>query len=229
MTKSKLLSSGEAQRKFNVTRHTLLRYEEDGIIKPLRTPRGRGQRRYLEDELADVFGLPKDRTLVESDQLRVATYYRVSTRKQADAGNLQRQVDRLGQHCKDKKYKLVEHFEEIASGVNEKRRQLLKMMKLATTGEIDAVVVEYKDRLARFGFRYLEFFFSSYGVQVLSIEEKASTDENAELVKDLITIVTSFASRVYGRRGGRKTQQQLEQALMVSDGNDTDNDPRDTD
>lgn len=228
MTKSKLLSSGEAQRKFNVTRQTLLRYEEDGIIKPLRTPRGRGQRRYLEDELSEVFGLPKERERIESDHLRVATYCRVSTRKQADAGNLERQSDRLKEHCKGKKYDLVEHFDEIASGVNEKRGQLVKLMKLATTGSINAVLVEYKDRLARFGFRYLEFFFNSYGVQVLSIEEKASTDENAELVKDLISIVTSFASRVYGRRGGRKTHQQLEQVLMVS--NDIDNnDPGNTD
>lgn len=225
MTKSKLLSSGEAQRQFNVTRHTLLRYEEDGIIKPLRTPRGRGQRRYLEDELSDVFGLPRDRALTDSDQVRVATYCRVSTRKQADSGNLKRQVDRLKQHCIDKKYELVGHYDEIASGVNEKRRQLLKLMKLATTGAVDVVLVEYKDRLARFGFRYLEFFFNSYGVQVLSIEDKASTDENAELVKDLISIVTSFASRVYGKRGGRKTKQQLEQALMVSNANDHNNDP----
>ena len=43
---------------------------------------------------------------------------------------------------------------ERASGLNEKRRGLHRLFRLAAAGEIDVVLVEFRDRLARFGFGY---------------------------------------------------------------------------
>jgi predicted site-specific integrase-resolvase len=45
------------------------------------------------------------------------------------------------------------------------------------------------------------------------MEEKASDDENEELVKDLISVVTSLSARLYGRRGERKAKKELEEQL----------------
>ena len=41
---------------------------------------------------------------------------------------------------------------ERASGLNERRRGLHRLFWLAGEGEIDVVRIEFKDRLARFGF-----------------------------------------------------------------------------
>jgi putative resolvase len=50
-------------------------------------------------------------------------------------------------------------FKEIASGVNENRRGLQKLLNMVKRGEVERVVIEYPDRLARFGFHYLKEFF----------------------------------------------------------------------
>ena len=55
---------------------------------------------------------------------------------------------------------------EQASGLNEKRRGLRRLFRRAAAGEIDVVLVEFKDRLPRFGFGYLVEAFAAYGVRV---------------------------------------------------------------
>lgn len=49
------LSLQTAQEKFDVSRQTLLNWEEQGLIHPGKTPGG--QRRYSETEILDLFGL----------------------------------------------------------------------------------------------------------------------------------------------------------------------------
>jgi len=72
-------------------------------------------------------------------------------------------------------------------------------------GEVEKVVIEYPDRLARFGFEYLKFFMESFGVELIVLDGKENEEDiNKELAEDLIAIVTSFAARIYGQRGGKK-------------------------
>lgn len=204
----KLYTQAEAAEKFSLSRRSLIRYEADGLIEPVRTPGG--QRRYPESELLRLYGLE---TKVKQDGDKAGLYSRVSTRKQADSGNLERQTQRLKEYAQAAGFDAVEVYEEIASGLNENRRQLRKLIKAIIAGKVNVVVVEYKDRLARFGYAYLELFCESHGARIETIEEKASDDENEELVKDLISVVTSFSARLYGRRGGRKAKKGLEEQL----------------
>ena len=96
-------------------------------------------------------------------------------------------------------------YPEIASGVNENRRGLLKLLNKIKRGEVKKVVIEYPDRLARFGFKYLKFFMESFGVELIILNDRENeNDTNKELAEDLIAIVTSFAARIYGQRGGKK-------------------------
>ena len=208
----KLYTQAEAAEKFSLSRRSLIRYEADGLIEPVRTPGG--QRRYPESELLRLYGLEAK---VKQDSSRAGLYSRVSTRKQAESGNLERQTQRLRKYAQAADFDTVEIYEEIASGLNENRRQLRKLMKAIVAGKVNVVVVEYKDRLARFGYAYLELFCESHGARIEAIEEKASGDENEELVKDLISVVTSFSARLYGRRGGRKAKRELEEQLRGED------------
>lgn len=50
-------------------------------------------------------------------------YCRVSTKKQQENGNLQRQRERLLQYCQDKHYPVVAIYEEVARGLNDHRRE----------------------------------------------------------------------------------------------------------
>ena len=204
----KLYTQAEAADKFGLSRRSLIRYEADGLIEPVRTPGG--QRRYPESELLRLYGLEAK---AKQDGDRAGLYSRVSTRKQAESGNLERQTQRLKDYAQTAGFDTVEVYEEIASGLNESRRQLRKLMRAIIAGKVNVIVVEYKDRLARFGYAYLELFCESHGARIETIEEKASDDENEELVKDLISVVTSFSARLYGRRGGRKAKKELEEEL----------------
>ena len=82
-------------------------------------------------------------------------------------------------------------------------------------GEVDVVVITYKDRLTRFGFRYLEAYFASHGVRIEATFGEEPRDMRQELVEDLIAIVTSFAGRLYGMGSHkkRKVVEALERAL----------------
>ena len=71
--------------------------------------------------------------------------------------------------------------------------------------EYDILLVEHKDRLARFGTNYLDVLLLRLGVK-LEIVNLAENGKD-ELMQDLVAIVTSFAARLYGqRRASRKTE-----------------------
>ena len=66
------------------------------------------------------------------------------------------------------------------------------------------LLVEYPDRLARFGFPYLKTLFDVLGVRVVVAAGQEAEDAPVELVKDLLSIVTRFSAKWYGKRGGRR-------------------------
>lgn len=115
-------------------------------------------------------------------------------------GNLERQPDRLLEAARAQGYRVVDVIAEQASGINEKRRGLRRLLEMGKAGKIDVVFVECKDRLARFGYSYIETFLASYGVGVVCLEEAPGVSSEEELTKDLITIITVFSARLYGRR-----------------------------
>ena len=86
---------------------------------------------------------------------------------------------------------------------------------MAKKHEFDVLLVAYRDRLTRFGFKYLEELFKAYGVKVVVAFQEPPKDFYQELVEDLIEIVTSFASRIYGKcsRKYKKVVEAVEQAI----------------
>jgi predicted site-specific integrase-resolvase len=133
---------------------------------------------------------------------KVAIYARVSSADQKES--LERQRQKLVEYAKSKGYQGIEVIEDIASGLNENREGLNKLFKLVTERQIEAVFITYKDRLTRFGFKYLEAFFSSYGCRIEAVDPEEVKEPQQELVEDLIAIVTSFAGKIYGARSHKK-------------------------
>ena len=142
-----------------------------------------------------------DSPAVESNNIRVALYARVSGHDMKD--NLVRQIERLTDYAIAKGYTITHSVTEIASGMNDTRP---KFITLLNKTDYDVLLVEHKDRLTRFGFNYIDTLLRKQNMRVEVINEVDNDNEN--LMNDLISIIYSFSSRMYGkRRKTRKTEQ----------------------
>jgi len=129
-------------------------------------------------------------------ETRAVIYARVSSYKQKEDGNLDRQVERLRAYCSARGYRVVDVVTDVASGLKENRSGLQKLFDIVEKHQADVVVVEFKDRLTRFGFNYLKRYFESHGVRIEVVEE-SEKGYVEELIEDFVSIVTSFAARIY--------------------------------
>lgn len=140
-------------------------------------------------------------------QERVVIYARVSSAEHKE--NLERQAERLVQYCMVRGYQVAQVVKEIAPGVNDSRPKLLALLK---DRQATRIVVEHKDRLTRFGFRYLETLLELQGrtIEVVNVAE----NDNEELIDDLVAIVYSFAARLYGQRRAKRQTERFVQELQ---------------
>jgi len=186
----RLLTLREACRRLGVHPNTLRKWDREGKIRVVRTVGGR--RRIPESELERLMGF------VKPDVSRKAVIYvRVS---QKQKGDLEGQRQSLLDYAKSRGYEVVAVLEDVASGLNEKRKSLSKLFDLVEERRIGVVVVAFKDRLTRFGFSYLERYFSSHGVRIEVVNGEEPKDAYQELVEDLTALVSSFAGKLYGLR-----------------------------
>lgn len=139
---------------------------------------------------------------IGAKEVKAVIYARVSSSDQKS--DLERQVQYLAQYCSAKGYRVVDVLSDVASGLNTSRRGLLKLFDYVVNRRVDVVVVTYKDRLTRFGFEYLEYFFKQYGVGIDVVYGEEPKGACQELVEDLVAVVTSFAGKLYGRRSHKK-------------------------
>lgn len=134
-----------------------------------------------------------------------ASFYK----KQEITGNLDRQVGRLTSFALDNRMSISHIIKEVASGINENRKGIKKLLSIIDKEPIQYLVIEYKDRFARFGYNYLEVYCRSHGVEIITVEQQEKKELNEEMVEDLISIMTSFSARLYGRRGSKKMKKTL--------------------
>lgn len=171
-------------RKYNVTVRTVWNWIRAEKVKTERTKTG-GWLIVEEEEI-----LPR----------RVFVYVRVSSSE--NKTNLETQKERLISYCNAKGYKVDGVVTEVGSGLNDKRPKLEQMLLDKT---ITHIVVEHKDRLARFGLNYI--------IKLLEIDNRTieiinnTENDRDDLMEDFVSIITSFTARLYGqRRTKRKTE-----------------------
>ena len=192
-----------------IANRTLRRWIKEGKIRAVNIG---GRWRIPESEIKRILGQPVEE--METPRVaRVIIYARVSGANQKK--ELENQVEALKKYVEQNNWKLVGVVKDLASGLKEDRRGLWKLVDMAKKHEFDILLVAYKDRLTRFGFKYLEELFKTYGVKVIVAFQEPAKDLYQELVEDLIEIVTSFASRIYGKRSHkyRKVVEAVEQAI----------------
>ncbi|MGH9048087.1 MAG: IS607 family transposase [Acidimicrobiales bacterium] len=152
--------------------------------------------------------LPTGTILVDVPEVKgdsVALYARVSSHDQK--ADLERQQGRLVAWATGRCLHVSRVVSEVGSGLNGHRSKLLSLLK---DPSITGVVVEHRERLARFGSEYIEATLASSGRRLFVVEEGELKDD---LVEDMVSILTSFCARLYGRRSAaNRAQRALEAA-----------------
>jgi putative resolvase len=135
----------------------------------------------------------------------VALYARVSSADQKE--DLERQMQRLKDYAASRGYQVTKIVSELASGLNDRRP---KFLKLLTDASIGVIVVEHRDRATRFGLTYIEQLMQMQGRR---LEVIFPSDTDNDLVDDFIAVITSMASRIYGRRTSKRRAEKIKQCV----------------
>jgi putative resolvase len=126
---------------------------------------------------------------------RAVLYARVSAHDQR--ADLDRQVARLTAWATGQGVAVAEVVTEVGSGLNGRRPKLKRLLADPT---VAVIVVEHRDRLARYGVEQLEAALSAQGRRLVVVDPGETDDD---LLRDMIEVLTSFCARLYGRRGAR--------------------------
>lgn len=195
----KLLSIKETAEYLNVSQDTLRKWDKANKLKPLKT--AGGHRRYDTDSLDEFLGVKEKPK--EDAPIICATYARVSSNEQKQKGDLDRQSQRLSEYCA-KKGMLVTHIiKDVGSGLNDNRSGFVKLTDLIIKQKVNKLVVEHKDRLTRFQFKFIKKMFESYGCEVIVVNGMDVSDTE-ELAADMMSLLASFSGKFYGKRSAER-------------------------
>ncbi len=199
MTSKRLIGIAKAAELLGVGISTLRAWDDSGTLKAERTKGG--HRRYRIEDIEQLQGVVSEDNPPNDC---VAVYARVSSHDQKQKGDLERQKLRLLEYCASKQYRVGYVFEETLSGMNDNRPKLHKLIDLAVEQKVNRLVIEHKDRLARFNFGIFVKLFESHGVAVEWCEEVLPKSYEAELVEDMLSLLSSFSAKIYGKRSAER-------------------------
>ncbi|MET8835103.1 IS607 family transposase [Micromonospora sp. NPDC004540] len=130
---------------------------------------------------------------------RTVAYCRVSSSEQR--ADLERQAGRVVTAATARGLTVAEVVSEVGSGLNGNRPKLARLLR---DPAVTTIVVEHRDRLARFGVEHLTCALAATGRSIVVIDDAEVADD---LARDMLEVLTSFCARRYGRRSaGRKAK-----------------------
>src|ERR1039457_2961855 len=185
------MKAKEVKKILGVTQQTLRKYINQGklIIHKIND----WHYEYNDDSVYKLIG-----TWKEKHKRINVSYSRISNKRNDD---LKEQSHRIYCYCISKGINLDNQIEDIKSGMNFDRKGLNELMQLVIEGKIEYIIVENKDRLARFGFELMEQMFKYYGTKIIVINDKIQNKTyEQELTDDLISIIHYFSMKSYSNK-----------------------------
>ena len=157
-------------------------------------------RMYAEGRLPDGIKAEKVGRIIyvilPEERKPVVGYARVSSSDRKSG--LDAQVSRLRRYAGENGLDMSRVETEIASGLNDNRKRLNAILADEDTR---FVLVEHRDRLARFGVNMVDSTLRARGGGVIVIDDEEVEDD---LACDMMEILTSFFARLYGKRSARR-------------------------
>ena len=145
------------------------------------------------------------------DSRKNIIYARVSCSSQKKS--LDNQIELIKNYCISNGIIIDEVYSEIASGLNDNRKELNRLLKDIQDNKVKKVFISFKDRLTRFGFNYFKTVFSNHNTEIVVLDsnEQTSRDYQQELVEDLVSIIHHYSIKLYSNR--RKEIKNIEETL----------------
>jgi len=182
----------EAADQLGISASTLRKWTNEGKVKETRNISG--QRVYTQQEI--------DRVAGKTPTIAGVYYVRSSD---GDNVKLHNQIQALTTEYGEP----LKIYQDKASGLNEKRPGLNRMLKDAKNKQFNTIYITQKDRLTRFGFEYLSELFAQYDVKIVIQAEKNEQTLQEELIQDLMSLIASFSGKYYRIRGYEQRKQLL--------------------
>lgn len=195
-----MIGIGEASKLLGVTPKTIRIWEKEGRFKSYRAEGG--HRRYIVSELLGV----------KQDKALTIAYARVSSHDQKE--DLKRQELVLESYCASKGFNF-EIISDLGSGMNYKKRGLIRLIKLICSNQVDRLVLTHKDRLLRFGSELIFSLCEHFACEVIVINRSEDSSFEEDLANDVLEIITVFSARLYGSRS-HKNKVLVEQLKEVA-------------
>jgi predicted site-specific integrase-resolvase len=182
------MKAAEVLNLLRISRPTLTNYVKQGYLKVAMLPNGR----YDYNDKSVYRFMNKD------IPRKNVIYARVSTRKQKK--DLENQIQLLKHLCFQNGILINGIYEDIASGMNLDRKNLLPLIKEIINYKINSVIISHKDRLSRIGFKLFQHLFREFGTELVVINELESGSTEQEIFQEIISLLHCYAMSMYSRR-----------------------------
>ena len=176
---------------------TIRKWAKDRKIPSHTTPGG--QLLFTPEDVKEALGE------VQEDREEIWYYYTRSSQGRTSALQHQEELLRSAYPTPRKVIK------DRASGLNENRGGLRRLMELARQRKITDIAITTQDRLTRFGYKYLEAYFDAYDVKIHCLNKSERESAEAELMADFMALIASFSGRFYQQRN-KQNMKRLVQA-----------------
>ena len=209
--KKEVYKLGEVAKFVGVTNGTLRRWENLGKVKFSKTDYG--TRSLTKDKLIELLkanNLWSDE--IECLQKKDVIYCRVSSHDQKKHGDLDRQIQFLIKTNNDLINPVI--LSEVGSGLNDKRKQFQKLLRMVLNNEVSRIFITYEDRLTRFGFEYLKTMCEMHGTEIIVVKNNVDVDvKNSieqELIDDIKSLMTTFSRKISKTRNKQNKKTDFE-------------------
>lgn len=186
--------ASKIRQRYDISRTTLAAWGDSGRVRIKRFGNGgrTGKRIYHIGDVERELG-PGEKSDEKKERY---IYARVSSSKQSS--DLERQVAKLQESYPDHKT-----LKDIGSGLNYKRKNFEALLGRVYTGNVQEIVVSYRDRLCRYGFELFESLCNFHGTKIVVENQPETQGTQQELSEDLLAVCNFFVARNNGYRGGK--------------------------
>ncbi len=141
--------------------------------------------------------MEKDQSIPDT----VVGYARVSAHKQRS--DLKTQIQSIENYASNNNFRLTKVYSDIASGINDKRKNFIRLLKSIPISRPKALIITYRDRLSRFAVNVIQLFCNMFNCRLVAIHQDTAKNTELELVEGVIEVITSYAGRLHRQRRGK--------------------------
>lgn len=203
-----LLKIGKAATYLGCTTQTLRNYSNKGLLPDKRN--AANQRVYNTNDLDKLITTFKE---IEYDNTNIKVHYARSSK--GNKQHLNNQISELTDNYGEPDYIIKDN----GSGLNDNRKGLQRLLKLAQERKINTVYITTQDRLAIFGYTHLERLLEEYNVKIIILNDNSLSPQE-ELLQEFMNLVAIFSGKFYKMRSIENKKRLLYKALKEVDKNE---------